>query len=89
MNGAVSATPDTAQRHDVGAMPQHAERLSFGDMADDLTKMATSKSWWLEACSSGPKKRPDHELEIQRKHLAVLQQAADDYQRAADRVRHA
>ncbi|MDX3927650.1 MAG: hypothetical protein QHC90_17810 [Shinella sp.] len=47
--------------------------------------MIASKADWLETFSSGSKKRPDHEIEIQRKHLAVLQQAAEDYQRAADR----
>lgn len=61
------------------------ERLSHADMADDLRKMVTSKAHWLETFSSGSKKRPDGELEIQRKHLTVLQQAAEDYQRAADR----
>lgn len=66
-------------------MTDSAERLSHADMAEDLRRMVTSKADWLETFSSGSKKRPDHELEIQRKHLAVLQQAADDYQRAADR----
>ena len=66
-------------------MTEDAARLSFADMAEDLHKMATSKAGWLETCSSGPKKRPDHELDIQRKHLRVLQQAVEDYQRAASR----
>ena len=66
-------------------MSDSAERLSHADMAEDLRKMVTSKANWLETFSSGSKKRPDHELKIQRKHLTVLQQAADDYQRAADR----
>lgn len=66
-------------------MTGNSERLSFPDMADDLRRMANSKAVWLETFSSGSKKRPDHELEIQRKHLTVLQQAADDYQRAAAR----
>ena len=62
-----------------------SERLPHVDMADDLRKMVTSKADWLETFSSGSKKRPDGELETQRKHLTVLQQAAEDYQRAADR----
>ena len=66
-------------------MNADADRLSFSEMAEDLHKMVTSKSVWLETFASGPKKRPDQEIEIQRKHLTVLQQAAEDYQRAADR----
>ncbi len=85
MRTAASIAPHAMQSRDAGPATEDLARLSFEDMADDLRKMATSKTWWLEACSSGPKKRPDHELDIQRKHLKVLQQAAADYQRAATR----
>jgi len=66
-------------------MTDASDRLSYAEMVEGLGKMITSKTDWLETFSSGSKKRPDHELEIQRKHLTVLQQAAEDYQRAADR----
>jgi hypothetical protein len=66
-------------------MAPSADRLSYAEMVAGLRKMIASKADWLETFSSGSKKRPDHEIEIQRKHLAVLQQAAEDYQRAADR----
>ena len=85
MTAAASMAPNKFQSREAGSAPEDFARLSFEDMADDLGKMAVSKAWWLEACSSGPKKRPDHELDIQRKHLKVLQQAAADYQRAATR----
>jgi hypothetical protein len=61
------------------------DRLPHVEMVDGLRRMITSKSDWLETFSEGSKKRPDHEIEVQRQHLSVLQQAADDYQRAADR----
>ncbi|MBB3977389.1 hypothetical protein GGQ64_002595 [Rhizobium azooxidifex] len=61
------------------------ERLSCADMAEDIRRMAASKADWLETFSNGPKKRPDYEIQTQRKHLGVLQQAAEDYQRAAER----
>lgn len=64
-------------------------RISHPDMAEGMRKMATAKSGWLETFSSGAKKRPDHEIETQQKHLQVLEQAAEDYQRAADRPQQA
>jgi hypothetical protein len=48
--------------------------LSF--LATELEKMAWSKSRWLDDFSSGPRKRPDMEIETKRRELAVLKAAA-------------
>lgn len=54
-------------------------QFSDADMAHELAKMVFSKSAWLSDFSSGKKKRPDHEIDIKRRELAVLQQAHDHY----------
>lgn len=61
------------------------DRLSHADMAEGMRNLVSAKVGWLESFSVGAKKRPDHELDVQRNHLRVLTQAAEDYQRAADR----
>ncbi|WP_312809317.1 hypothetical protein [Agrobacterium cavarae] len=60
-------------------------RHTHAEMVVGLDKMIAAKSGWLETFSTGPKKRPDHEIEIQKNHLSVLMQAAEDYRRAANR----
>lgn len=62
-----------------------SDRLSHAEMAEGMRKMIAAKSGWLETFSDGAKKRPDFEIETQTQHLRVLTQAAEDYQRAADR----
>jgi hypothetical protein len=52
-------------------------------MADELDKLVYSKTTWLGDFAQGAKKRPDHEIEVKRRELAVLRQAAEDYRRAA------
>jgi hypothetical protein len=59
-------------------------RLSHADMAHEFTRMCVSKINWLHRFSSGRDKRPDHEIETKRHELSVLQQAKEDYQRAAE-----
>jgi len=54
-------------------------------MADALEGMAYSKATWLSDFGHGKRKRPDHELETQRRLLDVLRQAASDYRKASDR----
>ena len=54
-------------------------------MAAGLDRLIIAKTTWLQTYSSGPKKRPDHEIETQFNHLKVLEQAAADYRRAAAR----
>lgn len=61
------------------------ERFPHAEMADEFDRMIASKSQWLRNFSSGQYKRPDHEIEHKRHELHVLEQAAFDYRRAADR----
>lgn len=42
-----------------------------------LRAMITSKLWWLDTFSGGPKKRPDNEIQARRRELAILVQARD------------
>lgn len=60
-------------------------RLPHDQMQIELTKMAVSKIDWLQRFSSGRDKRPEHEIDTKRRELSVLQQAKEDYQRAAER----
>lgn len=62
------------------------ERFTHAEMAHEMDRMAHSKYGWLSTFSTGKKKRPDHEIETQRHHLAVLRQAAADYRNAAERA---
>lgn len=61
-------------------------RFTHEEMHIELTKMAVSKIDWLQKFSDGRDKRPDHEIELKRRELSVLQQAKEDYQRAAEKV---
>ena len=60
-------------------------RLSHADMAHELSKLVYGRVDWLSRFSTGSQKRPDHEIELKRGELAVLQQAQEDYQRAAEK----
>lgn len=60
-------------------------RLTHAEMAEEVSKMVWSKRTWLDDFSSGAKRRPEHEIQTKARELEVLQQAADDYQRAAER----
>ena len=55
-------------------------------MADAIEGMAYSKAAWISDFGHGKRKRPDHELETQRRLLDVLRQAASDYRKAAERA---
>jgi hypothetical protein len=59
-------------------------RLPYDEMAHELGKLVYGKLDWLQRFSSGKKKRTDHEIELKRRELSVLQQAQDDYKRAAE-----
>ena len=61
------------------------QRLSHAEMADEIGKMVWSKQTWLDDFSSGSRRRPPHEIDTKTCELAVLRQAAEDYQRAAER----
>lgn len=61
------------------------ERHPHTFMADEFDKLVFSKASWLADLSQGQKKRPDHEIEIKRRELSVLRQAAEDYRQAAER----
>lgn len=60
-------------------------RLTHREMADNFAGQARSKAKWLMDFSTGRNKRPDHELEQRRADLRALEQAAGDYERAAER----
>lgn len=60
-------------------------RLSHSDMAVEISRLLSGKVAWLQRFSGGRDKRPDHELERVRRERDALQQARDDYERAASR----
>ncbi|PSH68575.1 hypothetical protein CU102_12485 [Phyllobacterium brassicacearum] len=64
-------------------------RLSSEEMSDELSKLIYGKHVWLENFSAGRSKRPDHDIERVSRELNVLNQAASDYRRAAERDRGA
>lgn len=59
-------------------------RLSHDEMAHEMDKLVYSKADWLARFSSG--KRPEHEIEVKRRELLVLKQAAEDYRLASARA---
>jgi hypothetical protein len=63
-----------------------AERITHTEMAYELAKLVYGKLDWLQRFASGKSKRGDHEIELKRRELAVLQQAKEDYQNAAERA---
>ena len=62
-----------------------ADRLAHSEMAEELDKLVWSKATWLTEFRDGRGKRPEFEIETKRREHAVLQQAAADYRRAAQR----
>jgi len=63
-----------------------SERIPHADMVSAIASQIAGKAKWLADFSSGPKKRPDNEIQAKRREMAVLEQARDDYRRAADRT---
>lgn len=63
-----------------------ADRLSSAEMAYELAKMIYGKSDWLQRFAGGKNRRGDHEIDLKRRELTVLQQAKTDYERAAGRA---
>lgn len=61
-------------------------RLTHDEMAHELSKLCYGKVDWLSRFSDGRNRRGDHEIELKRRELAVLQQAKEDYQKAAGRA---
>lgn len=61
------------------------DAFSHAEMAAELDKLVYAKATWLADFAQGPKKRPDHEIEVRRRELAVLKQAAGDYHAASER----
>ncbi|KQV27867.1 hypothetical protein ASC97_05760 [Rhizobium sp. Root1203] len=51
--------------------------LSVAAIATGLKQLISSKLWWLESFSAGPRKRPENEIFSRRQELAVLVQAYD------------
>lgn len=62
-----------------------SDHFTHAEMAEEIEKLVWSKATWLAECSEGKGKRGDWEIEIRRREMAVLQQAAGDYRRAAER----
>lgn len=61
------------------------ERLTHESMAWEIARQIAGKAKWLADYSAGPKKRPDFEISTKEQELRVLEQARDDYHRAAKR----
>lgn len=62
------------------------ERIPSLDMADEIDRMIFSKSTWLSDFGQGRNKRPDWEIEIKQRELAVLEQASFEYRASAERA---
>lgn len=60
-------------------------RIPHDQMAEELDGMIYSKATWLADFGQGRNKRPEYEVEKQRRYLDVLRQAASDYRAAAGR----
>lgn len=65
------------------------QRFTSQEMSDELSKLIYGKHVWLENFAGGRNKRPDHDIERVSRELNVLNQAASDYRRAAERDRGA
>lgn len=61
------------------------ERFTHAEMAEEMDKLVYAKATWLADFGQGQKKRPEWEVTIRRRELAVLKQAAGDYHAAAER----
>lgn len=57
-------------------------KIPHEEMALELQKLAWSKKAWIADHGS---KRPQHEVETRKRELAVLEQAASMFERAARR----
>jgi len=74
----VSGLIKQAEEHKIREASRAAltPELSMAQLLEGLKAQVTSKVWWLEQFSSGPRKRPDTEINARRHELAVLVQAA-------------
>lgn len=64
-------------------------RLTRSEMAELLMAQARMKRAYINDHSGGKDTRPSWVLDLARRDLAVLEQAADDYARAAEKERNA
>lgn len=51
--------------------------LTIAQVRERLTALARGQVWWLDKFTDGRAKRPDHEIDTHRQHLAALVQASD------------
>lgn len=65
-------------------MTQNLEPITYEVKLACVRAMIVGKNQWLETFSSGPKKRPDHEIEGKRREVAILNTIADDYRKAVE-----
>ncbi|WP_192258627.1 hypothetical protein [Mesorhizobium caraganae] len=64
-----------------------SDRIPSLTMADEIDLMIYAKTAWLADFGQGPKKRPDFEIDLKRRELAVLKQAAFEYRASAEKLR--
>lgn len=64
-----------------------SERIASLTMADEFDLMIYAKTVWLADFGQGQKKRPDHEIDLKRRELTVLKQAAFEYRASAEKLR--
>lgn len=62
-----------------------SDRFTHSEMAEELDKLVYSKATWLSDFTGPKHPRPEWEVEIRRRELAVLKQAAADYRAASER----
>ena len=64
-----------------------SERMPHSEMAEIMTGLVAGKGQWLAKHADKHRRRPDWNIELIRREKRALEQARDDYRRAADRGR--
>lgn len=64
-----------------------SERIPSLTMAEEIDLMIYAKTTWLADFGQGQKKRPEFEIDLKRRELAVLKQAAFEYRASAEKLR--
>lgn len=60
------------------------EPITYATKLACVRALIQGKVQWLDTFSSGPKKRPDHEISDRRREVTILHTIADDYRKAVE-----
>jgi len=64
-------------------------KFSLQDKQDEIDTIIFNTRAWLASFGDGPKKRPQHEIDVKQRRLDVLKEVRDDYEIAIERKRGA